>query len=367
MPPESRDTPFMEEALALARRGLGRTWPNPAVGAVVEHRGQILGRGSHPGAGQPHAEVLALEQAGNRARGATVHVTLEPCCHHGRTPPCVDALLEAGVARVVFGCSDPNPLVAGMGLERLRAAGVEVHPSALESSARELVSGFSTRVLEGRPEILLKAASTLDGQIAPAGGVARWISGPQSRERTHELRDQWDGILVGSGTVLGDDPSLTVRDPEPEDGHQPFRIVLDRRGRISTDARCLGEGSLVLTGEASGEGWRERILARGGELRVLPGEAALGECLTALGERGLTRVLVEGGSRIHGALLGERLADRVALFYGPLLVGAGGFGLSGGFRVDRLEDAVRLEETRMEQLGSDWLVEGRLVYAPREE
>lgn len=359
----SRCEPYLVEALALARRGLGRTWPNPCVGAVVERDGVVLGRGFHPRAGEPHAEVLALREAGDRARGATLHVTLEPCSHQGRTPPCADAVIRAGIARVVYGCQDPNPEVAGRGLARLRAAGIEVVPSSLESEARELISGFSRRVLEGRPEILLKAAVTLDGQLAPASGRARWITSGPARQRVHQMRDEWDGILAGSGTVLADDPALTVRDPEPEDGRQPFRIVLDRRGRVPPTARVLGPGSLVLTGQPEDGTWAQSIRERGGELRSLGPDFTLAQALQALGERGLNRVLVEGGATVMGAFLRDRLGDRAAFFYGPMLVGAGGYGLSQGFSVSELDRAPRIEVPSFTPLGVDFLVEGRLVFS----
>lgn len=359
----------MEEALELGRRGLGRTWPNPPVGAVVLAGGAVVGRGFHARAGEAHAEVVALRQAGGRARGATVVVTLEPCCHQGRTPPCTEALLEAGVARVAFGAGDPDPRVAGGGARRLREAGVEVIEGVGAGPARELLAGFASRVLRGRPEVLLKAACTLDGQLAPAGGVSRWITGAPARRRVHQLRDQSDAVLVGAGTVRVDDPGLTVRDPAPADGHQPLRVVLDSRGRTPAAARCLGPGSIVLTTAAAAEPWRRELTTAGVELAVLgagPGGVDLVAALTWLGARGLTRILVEGGGRLLGSLLRGRLGDRVALFYGPLLVGAGGHGLAGDFLAQGLAEAVRLEETRMLRLGDDWMIEGRLAYPDQE-
>lgn len=357
----------MGEALAAARRGVGRTWPNPPVGAVLVAGGQVVGRGYHARAGEAHAEVVALVDAGDRARGATLYVTLEPCSTRGRTPPCVEALLAAGVARVVYGVQDPWGPNSGTGLEALRAAGMAVDGPVLEAEAAALTSGFRCRVREGRPEVVLKAALTLDGQEAPSDGKSQWITGSASRARAHALRDECDAVLVGAGTALADDPSLTVREPPPADGRQPLRVLLDRRGRVPAGARMLGEGALVLTSLASSPRWREAISAGGAQVRVLEGEAGIASALAALGEHGLTRVLAEGGPTLHGALLGAGLADRVALFYGPLLVGEGGSGLGAGFDTGSLIRAVRVEVEAMQRLGSDWLVEGWLRYPSHEE
>jgi diaminohydroxyphosphoribosylaminopyrimidine deaminase/5-amino-6-(5-phosphoribosylamino)uracil reductase len=314
--------------------------------------------------------VLALQEAGVRARGATVYVTLEPCCHRGRTPPCTGALLDAEVARVVAGCRDPNPRVDGGGAAALREAGTEVAMGCLETQARELISGFSCRIARGRPEVWLKAALTLDGQLAPASGRARWITGPSARMHSRTHRDQTDAMVVGAGTVLADDPRLTVRDPDPEDGHQPFRVILDRRGRIPPEAKALGEGSLVVTGPGSPGEWRARVADRGSELLVVEaaeGPAAMVETLRGLGERGLTRVLVEGGSHVHGSLLAAGLADRAMFYYGAMLVGEAGYPVAGGLRIVDLPAAVRLRDVGLERLGENWLVSGLFQYPPRED
>ncbi len=357
----------MAEALALAARGLGRTFPNPPVGAVVVAGGEVVGRGWHPKAGEPHAEIFALREAGERARGATMYVTLEPCSHHGRTPPCAEAVLAAGLARVEVGCLDPNPKVAGRGAARLREAGIVVVVHDLPEAA-ELISGFRSWVVAGRPEVILKAAMSLDGQLAPASGVSRWITGPESRGRVHRARDRADAVLTGSGTVLVDDPSLTVRTPPPSDGRQPFRIILDRRGRIPGSARCLGPGSLVLAGRTAGPGFQARVEAAGAEFLALPagdGPGFLAAVFSECGRRGLTRVLVEAGPGLSGALLAAGLVDRVMLFVAPIFLGEAGYPLTRGLEVPELSGAIRLEGMVVERIGADLLVEGRLPAAAR--
>lgn len=367
------DRRLLERALALGRQGLGRTAPNPPVGAVVARGEDILGEGSHPGAGQPHAEPLALAQAGEAARGATAYVSLEPCCHHGRTPPCTEALLDAGVARVVYGCPDPDPRVAGGGAARLRAEGLEVELAGgdLRRAAEDLISGFASRVLRGRPQVLLKAAASLDGQLAPATGNSKWITGPEARARGHRLRDQSDAVLVGSQTALVDDPALTVRDPTPRDGRQPLRILLDGRGRVPAGARMGGRGALVFTGPASEPAWRDAWSAAGAEVVAVPAGPAGGvdliEVLATLGRRGLGQVMVEGGGAIHGALLQAGLADRLALFLAPRLLGAAGFGWSGGWAAAEVAAGLGLRGMVVEPLGPDLLIEGEIEYPGAEE
>ncbi|NPA31500.1 MAG: bifunctional diaminohydroxyphosphoribosylaminopyrimidine deaminase/5-amino-6-(5-phosphoribosylamino)uracil reductase RibD, partial [Chloroflexi bacterium] len=232
----------MRLALDLARRGLGRTHPNPAVGAVIVRDGRVVGRGFHPKAGEPHAEIFALREAGDAARGAVMYVTLEPCVHHGRTPPCVDAILEAGIAEVHIATLDPNPVVHGQGVAKLRAAGVKVVLGEGQAEARKLIEGFAHWVRTRRPWVVAKYAMTLDGKIATRTGHARWITGPEARAWVHRLRDQVDAILVGRGTVEADDPRLTTRLPDADAVHHPLRVVLDSRGRAPLTARVFDPG-----------------------------------------------------------------------------------------------------------------------------
>lgn len=352
----------MEAALAEARRGEGRTWPNPPVGAVVVRGGRIVGKGFHPRAGEPHAEVFALREAGARARGADLYVTLEPCCHHGRTPPCTEAVKAAGIRRVFAAVEDPDPRVAGGGRAALEAAGIPVEMGLGAPGAERLAGGFLTARRRGRPELWLKAALSLDGQLAPADGVSRWITGPEARARAHALRDRADAVLVGAGTVLADDPSLTVRDPAPADGRQPLRLVVDRRGRIPTHAKLVGPGTWILTGEGSTPAWRAGLEGRGARVLVLGGgELEVPGLVGRLAREGLTRILVEGGGSLLGAFLAAGAADRLFFFYAPLLLGAGGHPLAGSFVSPDLAGALAVEGGVVERLGRDWLVEGVLA------
>jgi diaminohydroxyphosphoribosylaminopyrimidine deaminase/5-amino-6-(5-phosphoribosylamino)uracil reductase len=274
---------------------------------------------------------------------------------------------------VVYGCPDPDPRVAGQGASRLRAEGVEVvlAEGDLRRRAEELISGFASRVLRKRPEVLLKAAVSLDGQVAPLSGNSKWITGPAARARGHQLRDRADAVMVGSGTALADDPALTVRDPVPDDGRQPLRVLLDGRGRVPPSARMGGPGSLVFTGPESEPAWRDAWAAAGAEVVPVPagpeGGVALDEVLATLGRRGLGQVMVEGGALLHGALLVAGLADRLALFQAPLLLGTAGYGWSGGWAALEVAGGPRLVGMVVERLGPDVLLEGRLAYADAEE
>ncbi len=280
----------MSEAVAMARRALGRTAPNPSVGAVVVRDGRVVGRGFHPGAGLPHAEVYALEEAGEGARGATLYVTLEPCNHQGRTPPCTEAVIRAGIARVVAGVLDPNPLVAGKGVERLEAAGVHVDVGVLAGECRDLIAWYAHWMEKKRPFVIMKAAITLDGRIAAATGDSAWISSEESRAYVHELRNRVDGVMVGIGTVSHDDPLLTCR---MEGGRDPLRIILDPGLDTPADARCLGEGTIVFT--KGSEAARPDLSARGVKV-VAVGESSPGVLswplmLDCLGSAGLHSVI----------------------------------------------------------------------------
>ncbi len=343
----SRDRALMARALELAARGLGETNPNPVVGCVVARGGRVLGEGWHGRAGGPHAEVLALRAAAGRARGATLYVTLEPCAHAGRTPPCAPLVRDSGVARVVVATRDPFPAVAGRGLALLRRAGVEVVTGVLAAEAARLNERFLGAARLPRPFVLLKAAITLDGRIATASGHSRWITSPAQRAQARWLRRLHDAVLVGVGTALADDPLLL---PSPR-LRRPFtRVVLDSRLRLPEASRLARTASprtpvLVLT--CAADGARRRALERRGVSVVRvggdAGRVALGPALEALRERGIWSLMVEGGSEVLGSFLGARLLDQVALFRAPLLLGGRGSRPAfGGDDPDEIASALRV-------------------------
>lgn len=357
------DEAYMREALRLARNGRGRTSPNPMVGAVLVRDGRVVGEGWHRRAGTEHAEIHALRMAGPLAAGATLYVTLEPCAHTGHTGPCARALIEAGVRRVVASLEDPNPLVAGKGLQMLREAGVEVACGLLEAEARRLNEAFLKWIVTGRPFVTLKMAMTLDGKIASAAGASQWITGEPARIYGHALRDENDAVLVGIGTVLADHPALTARLPDGS-GRHPRRVILDSRARISPDEPLLHDGLapvLIAVTEEAPEAKVETLRALGAEVLVCgarpPVDAAL--LMRALGERSITSALVEGGGAVHFSMLAAGLADKVRAFIAPMLLGgreAASAVAGAGFL--RLEEAARLRDVEIERLGEDILLTG---------
>ncbi len=319
------DRSHMGRALELAS-SVAFTSPNPRVGAVLVRSGRILGEGRHEGAGTPHAEARVLR--GVDARGATLYVTLEPCVHHGRTPPCAPAIAAAGVARVVAALQDPDQRVAGRGLEALRSAGIRVELGLLEGEAKRLNAGFIHQRVTGRPLVTLKLALTLDGRLAAPDGSSRWITGPGSRALVHRRRAEVDAVMIGAGTVLADDPSLSAR--EIPGAHQPARVVVDARGRVPATARVLaGAEAIVATTPACPHELQTAWKERGAEVVVLPAAPGgsgvdLGALLETLGHRGFTEVYCEGGAELAGALLRSGGVGRLELTYAPLLVGRGG-------------------------------------------
>lgn len=359
---------FMGVALDLARRGLGRTSPNPAVGCVVARDGRVLGRGFHPAAGEPHAEVFALAEAGGAARGADLYVTLEPCSHHGRTPPCADRIVEAGVRRVVAALEDPNPRVAGEGLRRLGEAGVEVVVGVGEAEARRLNEGFLLSVRARRAFVHLKLAATLDGKIATRTGHSRWVTSAESRLRAHRLRDVCGAVLVGVGTAVADDPLLTVRLPGEPD-RRILRVILDPGLRCPDSLAVLRPGEASSTVLACGEGADPVRARRFGSLgaRVLPlprrGESLdLGALLAELYAGGTMEVLVEGGGETARSFLDAGLVDRVHLFLSPrLLGGRDAVPMVGGRSPERMDQALVLESMEVERVGPDLYVTGTLA------
>lgn len=360
-----QDRYYMQMALELAARGTGYTSPNPLVGAVVVKDGRVVGRGYHERFGEAHAEVNALREAGEQARGATLYVTLEPCNHTGKTPPCTRKILASGIRRVVVAMADPNPGVTGGGTARLRSAGLEVVEGLAAEDARRQNEAYLKHTLSGTPFVILKCAATLDGRIATRSGDARWVSGPESRRFVHELRHAVDAIMVGVATVVADDPSLTTRLPERR-GCDPTRIILDSRLSIPLNARVLTQSSaaktILATGLEVSPDRRHRVEAAGAEVLPLPcreGRVDLAALLQALGARGIASVLVEGGSRVSGAVLRAGLADKLYLFYAPKLLGGDdGFPICRGPGPERMQDCLTVGRIRVRRFGEDIMVEG---------
>lgn len=352
------DARAMALALQLAERGVNTTDPNPRVGCVIIKDGQRVGEGWHERAGEPHAEVYALRQAGGAARGATAYVTLEPCCHHGRTPPCTDALIGAGVARVVAAMRDPNPQVAGQGLDALRRAGIEVEVGLMEEQAAALNPGFIRRMRGGRPYVRVKLAASLDGRSAMASGESKWITAEPARIDVHRLRARSSVILTGIGTVLADDPALTVRMIAAE--RQPWRVIVDSKLNLPVTARVLAGPGLTLVVTASEDSDRaERLRLAGAEVLHLPGlngEVNLAALMTHLGGRSANEILVEAGATLCGALLAERLVDELIIYFAPHLMGAQARGMFAIPGLDRMQDRMSLEVQDVRAVGGDWRV-----------
>lgn len=359
------DVDMMRRALELARQAEGLVEPNPMVGCVVARDGQIVGEGWHRRFGGPHAEVDALQAAGDRARGATLYVTLEPCCHHGKTPPCSSALIAAGVGRVVVAQRDPFPAVRGGGIRALEAAGIPVHVGVLEAEARQLIAPFRKLVEQGRPWVIAKWAMTLDGKIATSTGDSQWISGPESRAEVHALRGRVDAILVGIGTALRDDPLLTAR---PPGSRVALRVVLDSAARLpwsSQLARTVDQAPLlIVTSDSAPVDRRDALTAAGGEVLTRPDEShgeRLAAVLDELGRRRLTNLLIEGGPAVLGAAFDANLVDEVYAYVAPKIVGgADARGPVAGTGVKRLADAVLTEDCRWEQFGPDLRIRTRV-------
>lgn len=364
------DERWMKRVLRLAQQGEGKTSPNPMVGAIVVKDDLVVGKGYHRKAGEPHAEILALEQAGATARGATLYVNLEPCTHYGRTPPCAPRVIEAGVRRVVIGMKDPNPLVAGRGVSALSEAGIEVKVGVLEEACRSLNEAFCKYIVGKEPFVILKAAMTLDGRIGTRDGDSKWISNESSRQWVHRLRSAVDGIVVGIGTVLKDDPLLTAR---VKGGRDPLRIVLDSRLRIPENARVIGDEPsrlIVATTEASSASARRELERRGVRVMVFDsrqGRVNLRSFVSAMGAMGMTSLLIEGGSELNGAFLDEGLVDKLILFIAPKLIGdREAVPVLGGRGVSKLRDAIVLKGLKVRRLGDDLLVEGYPVASVRD-
>ena len=356
------DHGMMARALQLAERGLWTTSPNPRVGCVLVRAGEIVGEGWHEKAGEPHAEVHALRAAGERARGATAYVTLEPCSHHGRTPPCAEGLIAAGVARVVAAMRDPNPLVAGRGLALLQAAGIETACGLLENEARELNIGFVSRMTRGRPWLRLKAAASLDGKTALNNGVSQWITGPDARRDGHRWRARACAILTGIGTVRDDDPQLLVRDVETT--RQPLRVVVDSRLETPLTARILQGGPVLVAAAVDDQEKADLLRSAGADVLVLPnadGKVELPALLAELGRRGINEVHAEAGFKLNGSLLREGLVDELLLYLAPCLIGHQASGLFNLPELVSLDGKRALTIRDLRQIGPDI----RLIARPR--
>ncbi len=354
-----KDTLFMRQALDLAERGIGRTSPNPMVGSVVVRDGVVVGRGYYREYGGPHAEPQALCEAGDQARGADLYVTLEPCCHQGSTPPCTDAIIESGIARIHVAMTDPDQRVSGEGIERLRASGITVETGLLEEEARELNVAYVHHRQTGRPFVLLKLAQTLDGRIATRNGRSQWITGESARKRVHQMRSRADAVLVGVDTVLADDPRLTVRHV---DGRQPRRIVLDSRARTPVDAHILNSDAptTVCVSDAAPADRIDGLKRAGAEVLVVScgdGYIPVEPLKSELGKAGIVTLMVEGGSRVTTSFLRERAVDRIACFVAPRILGAG-ISSVADLELDDLSQAIDLRDARVEQLGDDFLITG---------
>lgn len=357
----------MSLALREAARGLYGTMPNPRVGCVIVKNGQIVGRGAHLKAGEPHAEVHALRMAGELAQGADVYVTLEPCSHFGRTPPCADALLKAGVRRVVAAMQDPNPLVAGNGLQRLAQHGISVASGLMEAEARALNQGFISRMSRQRPWLRSKIAASLDGRTGLHNGESKWITGSPARQHVQQWRAQSCAILTGVGTVLADDPLLTVRDEQlltARHGVQPYRVIVDSRLRTPCSAAIL-QTERVLIAHAQQLPQQEAALrASGAELLHLPDQAGtvdMAALLQALAERQVNEVLVEAGAALNGSLLSAGLVDELLLYYAPVLLGSAARGMFAIPALESMQQKLHLQVLETRQVGSDWFVHAKPV------
>ena len=364
---------FMQRALELARGALGTTSPNPSVGAVIAKGDQIVGEGCTQPPPGDHAEIVALKQAGESARGAVLYVTLEPCPHIGRTPPCVDAIIEAGIAELLYAMADPDPQVEAGGGRKLEAAGIAVRVGEGEAEGRRINEAFIKHRAKGTPFVIAKFAASLDGRIAAASGDSRWVSGPEAREWAHDMRTKIDAILVGSSTVVVDDPLLTARPGGKDAERQPLRIVVDSRGRTPPMARVLGgpAPTLIATLKGAAEPWRSSLRAAGAEVLELPSEGErvdLAALLRELAGRDVLSLLVEGGGVILGSFFDAGLVDKLHAIIAPIVVGAEDAPAAvAGRGAYRMADALRLRDITVDRLGEDLLVTGYPNYPKAKE
>ena len=355
------DHEFMGQALALARRGLYTTTPNPRVGCVIVRDGAVVGEGWHEKAGRPHAEVLALQAAGAKARGASLYLNLEPCSHHGRTPPCADAIVAAGIARVVAAMRDPNPKVAGAGFAKLGAAGIAVEQGLRDDEARELNIGFVARMTRGRPWVRMKVAASLDGRTALANGKSQWITGEAARADGHRWRARACAVLAGFGTVRDDDPQLNVRGVDTP--RQPLKIVVDSKFETSPSARLLRDGKTLVAGAVNDEKRIAALKSAGAEVVIIPndrGKVELYKLMEELARRELNEIHVEAGTRLNGSLLEAGVVDELLVYLAPSIIGDSGRGMFGLPELTELSQKTPLAIREVERIGEDLRILARL-------
>jgi diaminohydroxyphosphoribosylaminopyrimidine deaminase/5-amino-6-(5-phosphoribosylamino)uracil reductase len=360
----AQDEYYLRIACRLAQKAAGRTSPNPQVGAVLVRRGKIVGSGYHRFAGGDHAEIAALRRAGAKARGATLYITLEPCSYQGRTPACTAALVRAGIKEVVCGVKDPNPRVAGRGFQQLRRAGIKVRVGPLEKECRSLIEAFAKYITRQVPFVTLKLAATLDGRIATATGDSSWVSGEESRQTVHRMRNELDAVLVGAGTVKADDPQLTCRIVR---GRNPWRIILDSRLRIPLSAKILRHRDAEKTIIAAGAGIapaKERALrALGAQVWRLPlrqNKVAWRPLLRKLADAGIVSVMIEGGGATAASALEAKIVDKIVIFYAPKIFGGDGRPMIEGLRIRRVKSAIAVKHPRVKKSGDDFMLTGYL-------
>jgi len=363
-----RHEAFMRRALALARKGLSRTSPNPAVGAVIVKRGRVIGEGWHRKAGEPHAEIEAINSAASDVAGATLYVTLEPCSHFGRTPPCAHAVVRSGIRKVFIGMMDPNPLVSGEGIKGLESAGIEVVTGVLGFECRALNEAYIKHITTGMPLVTIKLASTLDGRIAAPSGESKWITGAGARRLVHRMRAASDAVMVGGATVIKDDPSLTVRHAR---GRNPLRVVVDSSFKSPLSSVVFkpsgGLATLLFTTRSAPASKVAKARQAGVDVVILPkgvSGVSLERALKELGKRGVTSLLVEGGGRLAASFIKAGLADRLCLFIAPMLIGADGVPSVGELGLKRLSSAPGVEFDRVKRAGADIVIEGRFKAGP---
>ncbi|MBI5892509.1 MAG: bifunctional diaminohydroxyphosphoribosylaminopyrimidine deaminase/5-amino-6-(5-phosphoribosylamino)uracil reductase RibD [Deltaproteobacteria bacterium] len=360
----------MDIAVNLAKKGIGKTSPNPAVGAVVVKNNRIIGKGCHKKAGLPHGEIIALNNSGTRAKGADLYVTLEPCDHYGRTPPCTEAVIRSGIKRVFIGMKDPNPIVSGRGIRKLKKNNIEVKTGILEHECKEINEPYIKYITTKKPFVTLKLASTLDGKIAASSGESKWITSEKSREYVHKLRSNADAVMVGIGTVLKDNPFLTVRlktkRPAAIGPRQPVRIVVDSKLKIPLDANVFDAKAAKLIIAATKNATPKKIKQvreRGAEVVLVDskdGHVDLKKLMHELGKREITSILIEGGARLAASAIKDGIADKVLIFYAPLLLGGNGIQMISSLGIKRLKDAVHLKNIQVKRIGKDVLLEGIL-------
>lgn len=356
---------FMRQTFRLAKKACGRTSPNPMVGAILVKDGEIVGKGYHKKAGEPHAEINAIKAAGDLSKGADLYINLEPCSHYGRTPPCADAVIKAGINKAFIAIKDPNPEVAGSGITRLREAGITVETGILEKEALKLNETFIKHVTTGMPFVTLKAASSLDGRIATRTGDSKWITGEASRRHVHAMRDQADAIMVGIGTVEIDNPSLSTRLPNKK-GRNPIRVIVDEELRISPSAKVIDsevKNSLVIaTTEKASAKKIEKLKKLGASILIFKsvnGVVPLKPLMKKLGDAGINSLIIEGGSEVHASALNEGIVDKLAIFYAPKIIGGtDSIPVVGGEGAKNLADAIEIDTLTTKKFGNDILIQG---------